>query len=137
MKLSQHHPVRSATLALAALILIRTVPMASAAAADYRIELAGKPQLASGKSVVPVRIVHLPDNQPVTDAVVFEMKADMGPSGMPTMTAPIKLLSGGQPGTYHLEVDPAMTGTWAITLGAKIQGERDTVRGTVNADLVK
>jgi len=124
-------------LSLTALATVPSTSLGWAAATDYRIEPAGKPQLADGKNIVPVRIVHLPDNKPVADAVIFEMRADMGPAGMPTMTAPIKLLSGGKAGTYRVEVDPAMAGTWAISLGAKLQGERDTLRGTINADLVK
>ena len=40
-------------------------------------------------------------------------------------------------GVYSFEVEPGMTGTWALHLAAKVQGEPETVRGTVNADLVK
>lgn len=111
---------------------------AQAKSADYRFELAGKPQPApGGKSIVPVRLVHLPDAKPVSDAVVFETKADMGPMGMPTMTAPIKAVSHAQGGVYRFEVEPGMAGAWAITLAAKVQGEAETVRGSVTADLVK
>ncbi|HJS87128.1 MAG TPA: FixH family protein [Acetobacteraceae bacterium] len=111
---------------------------AQAAPQDYRFELAGKPQSAgSGKEVVPVRLVHVPDNKLVTDAVVFESKADMGPAGMPTMTAPIKPLPTTQPGVYRFEVEPGMAGAWAITLVAKVQGEAGTVRGSVTTDLAK
>jgi hypothetical protein len=110
--------------------------LAIAAAQDYRFELVGKPQPARGKSVVSVRIVHVPDNKPVTDAVVFETRADMGPAGMPTMTAPIKA-APPQNGVYRFEVEPAMAGTWAITLAAKVQGEADSVRGSITADLAK
>lgn len=110
---------------------------ALAGVSDYRLELAGKPQTAGGKSIVQVRLVHIPDGKPVPDAVVFETKADMGPAGMPTMTAPSKALPPTQSGVYRVEVEPAMTGPWGITMALKVQGERDTVRGTVTADLVK
>lgn len=103
---------------------------------DYRFELAGKPQVAHGKNIVRVRLVHLPDNKPVADAVIFESRADMGPAGMETMTAPIKALPA-QGGTYSFEVEPGMTGKWALRLAAKVQGEPGTVRGTVTTDLVK
>ncbi len=110
---------------------------AFAAAKDYRFELVGKPQQApGGKSMVSVRLVHVPDGKPVTDAVLFETKADMGPMGMPTMTAPIKA-APLQNGAYRFEVEPGMAGTWAITLAAKVQGEAETVHGSVNADLAK
>ena len=115
-----------------------TTSAAQARAADYRFELAGKPQPGrGGKSIVPVRLVHLPDNKPVTDAVVFESKADMGPAGMPAMVAPIKAVPPPKDGVYRFEVEPGMAGTWAITLAAKVQGEAETVRGSVTTDLVK
>lgn len=127
-----------ATAAALACALALTSSPGQAKATDYRFELAGKPQPTNGaKSTVPVRLVHLPDNKPVTGAVVFEMKADMAPMGMPTMTAPIKVVPPPKDGVYRFEVEPGMAGTWAITLAAKVQGEAETVRGTVNADLVK
>jgi hypothetical protein len=107
-----------------------------AAATDYRFELVGEPQLSGQMDVVQVRLVHVPDGKAVTDAVVFESKADMGPSGMATMPAPVKALAA-KDGTYSFEINPGMAGTWALHLAAKIQGEPDTVRGTVNIDLVK
>jgi hypothetical protein len=107
-----------------------------AAATDYRFELVGKPQLSGQKDIVKVRLVHAPDGKPVTDAVIFESKADMGPSGMAAMPAPVKALPP-KDGIYSFEVAPGMAGTWALHLAAKVQGEPETVRGTVNADLVK
>jgi len=115
-----------------------TVPLlpAYAAATDYRFELAGKPQLSGQKNIVQVQLVHAPDSKAVPDAVIFESTADMGPAGMPTMAAPVKALPA-KDGVYRFEVAPGMTGTWALHLAAKVQGEPETVRGTVNADLVK
>jgi hypothetical protein len=112
-------------------------PIASfAAATDYRFELVDKPQLSGQKDIVKVRLVHAADGKPVTDAVIFESKADMGPSGMATMPAPVKALPP-KGGIYSFEVAPGMAGTWALHLAAKVQGEPETVRGTVNAELVK
>jgi hypothetical protein len=107
-----------------------------AATTDYKFELVGKPQLSAHKDIVQVRLVHTTDGKPVTDAVIFESKADMGPEGMATMGAPVKALPA-KDGVYSFEVDPGMAGTWALHLAAKVQGETDTVRGTVNAALVK
>ena len=70
------------------------------------------------------------------DAVIFESSADMGPAGMATMTAPVKAIPD-RGGIYSFEVEPGMTGPWALHLAAKVQGEPDTVRGTITADLVK
>jgi hypothetical protein len=52
------------------------------------------------------------------------------------MTAPVKPLPS-KDGIYSFAVEPGMAGTWALHLAAKVQGEPETVRGTVNADLVK
>ncbi|WP_428390411.1 FixH family protein [Lichenicoccus sp.] len=111
-------------------------PAAYAAARDYRFELVGKPTVSAGRNIVQVRLVHVPDGKPVPDAVIFESKADMGPSGMATMPAPVKPMPA-KGGVYSFEVAPGMTGTWALHLSAKVQGEPETVTGTVNADLVK
>jgi len=103
---------------------------------DYRFELAGKPQPSGKKDIVQVRLLRVADGKPVPDAVIFESKADMGPTGMDTMTAPVKPLPA-KGGIYGFEVEPGMAGTWALHLAAKVQGEPDTIRGIINVDLVK
>ncbi len=123
------------TVALACGLVSATAP-AFAAAADYRFELAGKPSLSGQTDTIQVRLVHVADGKPVTGAVIFESSADMGPSGMPTMPAAVKPLPP-KDGIYSFAVDPGMAGTWALHLAAKVQGEADTVRGTVNAELAK
>ena len=103
---------------------------------DYRFELAARPQPSAKKDIVQVRLLRVADGKPVPDAVIFESKADMGPSGMDTMTAPVTALPA-KGGIYSFQVQPGMTGTRALHLAAKVQGEPDTVRGTLNIDLVK
>ncbi len=121
--------------ALAGILVLAGLP-AYAAATDYRFELVGTPKLTGQKDVVQIRLVRVSDGKAVPDAVIFESKADMGPAGMATMGAPVKAMPA-KGGIYSFEVDPGMAGTWAIHLAAKVQGESETVRGTVNADLVK
>ncbi len=121
--------------ALAGVLAIAVFP-AHAAATDYRFELVGKPQLSGQKDRIQIRLVRVSDGKPVPDAVIFESKADMGPAGMATMTAPMKAMPP-KGGVYSFEVDPGMAGTWALHLAAKVQGEPETVHGTVDADLVK
>lgn len=121
--------------ALACCFMLNAVPM-RAAAADYRFEMVGKPRLVAKKDVIQIRLVRVADGKPVPDVVIFESKADMGPAGMETMTAPVQPLPPDG-GTYSFEVDPGMAGTWALHLAAKVQGEPETIRGTLNADLVK
>jgi hypothetical protein len=111
---------------------------AFAGANDYRFEAAGQPQKApGGKSIVPLRLVRIADGKSVPGAVVFETKADMSPMSMPTMTAPIRALGENEPGIYRFEVEPGMAGPWALSLAAKVQGEAETVRGTVTVQLAK
>ena len=114
-----------------------SIPPALSKADAYRFELVGKPQPKAGRDIVQVRLVHALDSRPVPDAVIFQTSADMGPMGMPTMTAPVKAAMPAKDGVYGFEVEPGMTGTWAIHLAAKVQGEPETVRGTITADLVK
>ena len=109
---------------------------AFAAAADYRFELVGKPRLSGQTDIVDVRLIHVTDSKPVIGAVIFESTADMGPQGMPSMPAPVQPLPP-KGDNYSFAISPAMAGTWALHLVAKVQGEVETVRGTLNADLVK
>jgi YtkA-like len=104
---------------------------AFATASDYRFELASARPAGPHKTDVIVRLVHLPDNRPVPDAVIFQTKADMAPAGMPTMTGNVVPQATQQPGTYQFQVDTGMAGGWALTLAAKVQGEAETVRATV------
>jgi hypothetical protein len=111
---------------------------ARSAAADYRFEAVGKPQPSTGgKSVVLVRLVHVPDNKPVPGAIIIQTKADMGPDGMADMTAPVQAVAGKETGVYRFEVQPGMAGKWMLTLAAKVQGESQTVRGSVVVELAK
>jgi len=108
------------------------------AAADYRFEAVGKPQvLAGGKSIVSVRLVHVPDEKLVPGAIIIQTKADMRPGGMADMSAPVQAVSPKEPGIYLFEIEPGMAGKWMLTLAAKVQGEAETVRGSVTVELLK
>ena len=122
--------------ALAFSLIIR-IAVADAAAGDYRFELAGNPQAASGKSIVAIKLTHTPDNKPVPGAVIIQTRADMTPDGMKEMTAPVKVLPPKEPGVYLFEITPGMAGDWMLTLAAKVQGEAETVRGSVTVKLAK
>lgn len=132
------HPI---TRALAGACLTATVALDAtpvrAAASDYRFEVAGVKAASAGKSDVALRLLHVTDKKPVTDAVIFEVSADMGPDGMPTMKAPAKSMPAAQPGLYIIEVEPGMAGNWALQLAAKVQGETETVHATLPVRLAK
>ena len=104
---------------------------AVAAAQDYRFEIAGPPVKSGKATVVKIRLVHIPDGKPVPGAVIFQTRFDMGPDGMATMTAPAKLLRSNDTSLYQVELEPPMGGNWALSFSAKVQGEAETVAGTV------
>lgn len=125
---------------MAATIAALTLAVSSAnsfgAAKEFRFELAGAPQnTGNGASIVSVRLVHLPDQKPASGAFIVEQKADMAPIGMAAMTGPIKALGEQPPGTYRFEVDNRSVwkkpDNWRLTFAAKVQGEPETVHGTV------
>jgi hypothetical protein len=104
---------------------------AHAAAQDYRFEAAGPPVKSGKATVVKVRLVHISDGKPVPAAVIFQTRFDMGPDGMAEMTAPAKLVRSSEANLYQLELEPQMGGNWPLSLSAKVQGETETVSGTV------
>jgi hypothetical protein len=110
---------------------------ARAAASDYRFEVVEVKSAGTGKSDVSLRLIHTPDNKPVTDAVLFQVKADMGPDGMPTMTAPAKALPAAKAGLYTVEIGPGMAGNWSLQVAAKVQGGSETVRAALPLKLGK
>jgi hypothetical protein len=121
---------------LLAMLALHAAPL-RAAPADYRFEVVQVQAAGTGKSNVSLRLVHTPDKKPVTDAVLFQVTADMGPDGMPTMTAPAKLLPASANGLYIVEVEPAMAGNWELKLAAKVQGETGTVSAALPVKLGK
>jgi hypothetical protein len=108
-----------------------------AASNDYRFELVQAQPAGAGKTAVTVRLVHVPDSKPVAGAVLFETRSDMGPSGMGEMPGKVSPLPADKPGLYRFQIETGMAGKWALNLGAKVQGEADTVRGTVTFDAAK
>ena len=110
---------------------------AAAAPANYRFDLIQAQPAGPGKTSVTVSLVHVPDNKPVAGAVLFESKTDMGPDGMAEMTGKVTPLPSDQPGIYRFAIETGMAGKWALNLGAKVQGEAGTVRGTVTFTAAK
>lgn len=129
--------MRNSIVVLAAAVVASAVAAnAYAAAKDYRFELAGIPQKeGNGTSIVSVKLVHLPDDKPVPGAIIIDSKADMGPIGMAAMTAPLKALPEQPAGTYRFEIPNGAVwkkpDNWALSLDAKVQGEPETVHGSI------
>ena len=110
---------------------ILTPVAAHAAARDYRFELAAPPVKTAKGALIKIRLLHLPDAKPVTGAIIFQTRFDMGPQGMAGMTAPATVSEMPQLGIYEIAAEPQMGGNWALSLSAKVRGETETVRGTV------
>ncbi len=113
-------------------------PKSPAATAGYHFELAGPAKSAgAGKNSVSVRLVH--EGKAVTGAIIIQSRADMGPMGMASMTALIKSLGEKPPGTYSFEVSNGPVwnkpDNWALSFGAKVQGEAQTVTGSLTVAL--
>lgn len=132
--------IRSAVSAAAVAYAITTAfmpPAAVAAAQDYRFEAAGPPVKSGNATIVKIRLMHLPDGKPVPGAVIFQTRFDMGPDGMASMTAPAKLVRSSDANLYQVELEPPMGGNWALSLSAKVQGETETVSGSVPITIPK
>lgn len=127
---------RAAALAvLGAIMAVAPVRASFAGSGDYEFQLVNKEVKAGKGTEFAVRLIHKPDGKPVPDAVIFATRLDMGPDGMEDMAAPVTAVPGGEPGVYRFKADFSMAGGWAFSLGAKVQGEADTVKGklTLNA----
>jgi hypothetical protein len=112
--------------------IIAAPPAVSAAAQDYRFELAAAPAAVGAATVVKIRLVHAVHGHPIDGAIIFQTRFDMGPEGMGSMTAPVKRLEmTDEPGVYAFETQPSMAGKWALMLAAKVQGESETVKGSL------
>jgi hypothetical protein len=53
----------------------------------------------------------------------------MGPDGMEAMTTPVEKLPSSDAGIYRFKAKLTMEGGWALSLGAKVQGEPDSIKG--------
>ena len=115
-----------AALMAAALVIVVATP-ASGDVKDYEFQLVSQ-DVKKGDTVVVVKLVHKPSGRAIPDAVIFAKRIDMGPDGMAEMQAKLDPLPGGEPGIYQFKTSLDMEGRWALTIGAKVQGETGTVQ---------
>ena len=113
-------------------LMVASSPMAAfAAAQDYAFE-AVKAEVRNGPgSDIAIRLVHKPSGKPVEGAIIFRTRLDMSPDNMEGMTTKVEPLTESEPGVYKFRADFTMAGGWALKLQAKVQGEPETVQGTV------
>lgn len=115
-----------AALGAAALLMGVATSAARADVKDYEFQLIDQ-QVKQGEAVIAVKLVHKPSGRAVPDAVIFAKRIDMGPEAMEAMTAPLEAVSSTEPGVYRFKTNLTMEGKWALSLGAKVQGETGTV----------
>jgi hypothetical protein len=112
---------------VAASLMAAVTAAASADVKDYEFQLVSQ-DVKKGDTVVAVKLVHKPSGRAIPDAVIFAKRIDMSPDNMGSMTGPLEPVSGGEPGVYQFKTSLDMAGRWALTLGAKVQGETGTVQ---------
>lgn len=119
------------TIAAAFLLALAGPVAAFAAAADYAFEPVQATFKNGAGSDIAVKLIHKPTGKPVEGAVIIRTRLDMSPENMPTMTTRIEPFTETGAGIYKSRADFTMAGKWALKLQAKVQGDADTVEGTV------
>jgi hypothetical protein len=94
---------------------------------DYEFQLVSQ-EVKKGDAVIVVKLIHKASGRAIPDAVIFAKRIDMGPDGMSEMAAKLDPVPGGEPGIYQFKTNLDMAGRWALTLGAKVQGETGSVQ---------
>jgi hypothetical protein len=113
--------------ALVAIAVSGPIGTAKADIKDYEFRLTA-PTISAGKDrLVTVQLINKTTGKPVPDAVIFAVRLDMAPDGMPEMSTKIVREPGGDPGSYRFKAAFGMEGRWQLSLGAKVQGETGTV----------
>jgi hypothetical protein len=115
----------------AAAVAVSVSAAAIAGANDYVFEPV-KVEIKKGDDVVvSVRLKNKATGKPVTDAVIIQSRIDMSPDGMGEMASPIMPMPSNEPGVYSFKTDLSMEGRWLLSVGAKVQGEPETVVGKI------
>ncbi|KXF74894.1 heavy metal RND transporter [Paramesorhizobium deserti] len=104
---------------------------------DYEFQLVRNEIKQGNAAEIAVRLVDKRSGQVVPDAVIFAQRVDMAPDGMEMMAAPIEALPSTEPGIYRFKAQISMAGGWRLSLGAKVQGETDTLENKLEFKAVE
>ncbi|PZR08505.1 YtkA-like [Roseomonas rosea] len=113
------------------------------AADNYRFELLSSSVRRSPDAEIRVRLVKLPENQPVSGATVYEHRFSMFMSGYKISSSvmteganppPVIAVDEGN-GVYRVHAQLPMPGQWSATLSARVPGETLPVRSTVRVNV--
>jgi hypothetical protein len=119
------------TIVAACLIALAGPLAAFATATDYAFEPVQANVKNGSGSDIAVKLIHKPTGKPVEGAVIIRTRLDMSPENMAAMASKIEPFTETGAGIYESRADFTMAGKWALKLQAKVQGEADTVEGTV------
>ncbi len=123
---------RSAAIAFFALHTLTAISGCSpSTSTKYEFSTTTTEVSGNATALVDVRIVQQPSGKAVENAVIFDTRLDMSPDSMEGMSAPVTPEGSPEPGVYRFAIVPTMAGRWRLKLSAKIQGEPDTVTGSV------
>jgi hypothetical protein len=94
---------------------------------DYEFQLVQTEVKKGDGAIVAVRLMNKKTGKPVPDAVIFAKRIDMAPDGMASMAEKIDQMPAQEPGVYRFRTNLTMAGRWQLSLGAKVQGETDSL----------
>lgn len=120
----RRNSLRAGAIGAALLTAMATTSLADSN--DYEFQLIDK-EVKQGEAVIAVKLVHKPSGRAIPEAVIFAKRIDMGPDGMEMMQEPIEAVASTEPGVYRFKTNLTMAGKWALSLGAKVQGETGTI----------
>lgn len=121
----QRYFLRAAAIGAALVTAMSTSVLAGGK--DYEFQLVEK-EVKQGGVTIAVKLIHKASGRAIPDAVIFAKRIDMGPDKMEAMTAPLEPLPSTEAGVYRFKTELTMAGNWALSLGAKVQGEAETVQ---------
>ncbi len=98
---------------------------------DYVFEPVETEIKSSNVATIAVRLLHKPDEKPVTDAVIARMRIVMAHDGGAEMDSAFVPLASPEPGVYAFMAPLTMAGSWFLSIAAKVPGEPETVVGMI------
>jgi hypothetical protein len=104
---------------------------ALAGAGNYAFEPVNAEMKKGDDVTVAIRLTNKTTGKPVSGAVIFKTRVDMAPDGMAEMESPVTPLPAKEPGVYAFKTNLPMAGRYQLSLSAKVQGEPETVTGSV------
>ena len=129
--------LKAATLAAATAVLVGSFSLSALAdIKDYEFTLVKSEVKKGDGTIVEVRLLNKKTKQPVSGAVIFAKRIDMAPDGMETMAGPIETIPSTEPGVYRFKTGLSMEGRWQLSLGAKIQGETESLQSKLIVKVV-